>query len=135
MASSTVTLYHGDTENTVYNLAQTGQDKTVYRVADRPLAAPQTLTIERKIQPSGSKSNDKVSVTLLQTEINATTGALVTGYVKVDISIPRDTATMPGPDTVSVLLKEIGSLFGNNCGALTADSSASADKIIAGLDL
>jgi len=93
MASASVTLYNGDTENTVYALAQTGPDKTLYRVAGRGLATPCTLSIERKIGPSNSKANDKVSVLLLKTEKNATTGTLVTGYVKIDISVPRDTVT------------------------------------------
>lgn len=134
MASANILLYHGDTENTNYYLAQTGQDKTIFRVADRSLAAPQTLTIERKIQPSGSKSNDKVIVTLLETEQNATTGALVTGYVKTEISIPRDSTTLSGA-LMADLCKEMGSLLGENCGACAGDSTASPDKLIGGLDL
>jgi len=134
MASSSVTLYHGDTENRVYALTQTSANKTEFRVAGLALAEPQMLTIERKIQPGNSKSNDQIIVTVSQVSRNTTSGLLATGKVSVNISVPRDNSIIT-QTVMSQLCKQIGSLFGNNCAALSADAATSALALLGGSDL
>jgi hypothetical protein len=92
MASATLTPYKSSAAQETFTLASQGLDSVLWRntAGSRPLNKPYTVTLQRKIGPQGSKSNDHVILKVLRSETDATTGLPVTGSAALDISIPRN---------------------------------------------
>jgi hypothetical protein len=93
MPSASFTLTEQDTvTDVVFTLAGSTSKGAIYKVTDRSLALPQTLEFTNNIGNPGSKGNDHVVVSLKNTVQNGDTGLVSTGSLKMDLSIPRDSA-------------------------------------------
>jgi len=122
MPSATLTPYYTNTDQITFALVSSGENKAVYQLAGRSLAAPYEVSIVRKVGQTGQKTNDHVVVTITQTAINTTTGIPATAVVKMDLSIPRDVSILT-PSAVARQLGILGSLL-NESTALEATTVA-----------
>lgn len=131
MASATLTLYKNNTQSDAFALASQNAAGATYLVAGRTLSAPKSITVTRKINANAS-ANDKVSVKLIHTELNATTGKPATFSVECIISIPKDTSILS-----ATLQKEgcaiVSSLI--NDGTAMAATTANRTALIEGRDI
>lgn len=109
MASSSITLVDLADANVVFTLAGQSEKGAAYKVADRALNVPKTLDFQFNLGSPGSLGNDKLIVTLRDSVQNADTGKIVSAQVRVEVSVPRDSAITP--TVVSDLLAHITSLF------------------------
>lgn len=90
MASASYTLTKLDNSEVVFALVGSTPTGAEYRVSSRSLGLPLFLKIATKIGNPGSKGNDHVIVTIGDVVQNSTTGAISTGSVVMDVSVPRD---------------------------------------------
>jgi len=130
MASSSLTPYKDNTNQVTFSLVSTSADKSQFKVAGRAIACPYVVEISRKL--STGKVNDHVGVRVAVTERNATTSALATGQLLLDISIPKDQSIIT--NTVMVeMLGVLASLLDQS----TANNASSANRtaLIEGRDL
>jgi hypothetical protein len=126
MASSSITLYSSNAASQAFSLVSSSVDKTVWKVANRPLSNALQLELTRKLT-SGNK-NDHVIIRLSQVEANATTSQKATAQVLVDISVPKDQSILT-PTVIVGLLGMVSSLLddGTALQATSANRSAIAD--------
>jgi len=127
MASSTIAPKYGTSASNTFALRNTSAAGCEYAVAGRSLAKPYTVSILRKVGNSSATGNDHVIVSIRRTEANATTFKLSTGAVTLDISIPRDSATITA-DHMNEMLASLSSLL--NDFAAVEDTLASHGNII-----
>lgn len=132
MASSTLTFYYDATHSQSFSLVSTGQNLSNWKVAGRDLSLPYEVSVQRKLTPPSALGNDHVIVTIRGVERNATTGKLVTGSVTMDISIPKDTATI-GLNAMSQMVGYLSSLI--NDGGVLAGTNTNRTAILGGRDL
>jgi len=132
MASSSLVPKKSESTVETFALQNTSAQGATYSVAGRGLALPKQIVIQRKVGPSGSTGNDHVIVRVVHTDANATTGKPVTSLVSLDISIPRDTATIT-PTEVVESLGILASLL-NDSTALAATTVART-ALVEGRDL
>lgn len=130
MASSSIIPYINNTQTVTFSQVASSVEKTVYKVAGRPLATPYQLELARKLV-SGSK-NDHITVRLSRVEQNINTAQLATGQILVDISVPKDQSILT-PDILKEMLGVIASLCNDNA-ALAATSNSRA-ALVDGRDL
>jgi len=132
MASSSITPYKTNAATQAFALQSTSASGATFIVTGRSLANPHFIQITRKIGPSNSMANDHVIVRISLTDPNATTLKPVTGSVTLDISIPRDNATV----TLAEMTEELGllaSLLNDNT-ALAA-TTVNRSALLNGQDL
>jgi len=103
-----------------------------YQVSGRALASPYSIEINRKIGPVSATGNDHVIVRVSKTDPNSTTAKPATVLCTLDISIPRDNATVT-PTEVLACVGVLASLL-NDCAALAA-TSVNRTALIEGRDL
>lgn len=130
MASSSLTLYSSNSTSQAFALVSSSVDKTVWKVAGRPLSTPIELEFTRRLT-NGSK-NDHLVLRLSQKEQNASTAQLATGQILVDISVPKDQSIIT-PAVLVGLLGMVSSLL-NDASAL-ATTSANRTAIVDGRDV
>lgn len=91
MASSTIALNdHAAVSNTFTLRGQSSLDAS-YIDTDTTLAFPLGFTVKHTVPPVGSKANDRHVITFSQS-VATSSGGVATGSVKVEISMPRDSA-------------------------------------------
>jgi hypothetical protein len=110
MPSSSFNAYSSDTVYSLFGLVSSQANGAKWQVADRPIACPHSIEIERKIGPSGSNANDHVILRARLADSNDETGKISTAVVTLDISIPRDTTAVSSSD-VRNLVAEVGSVL------------------------
>jgi len=132
MASATLDLYYTSALHTVFNLASTSPSGARWLLSNREVSLPYELQIMRKLSPSSSLANDHIIVTLREVERNATTSKLCTASVSLDISIPKDTATI-SKDSVKYLLGYLISAL--NDATATAATNVNRTALIEGRDI
>jgi len=103
MASASFNLYGIYQTPTEFDLAQTSATKTTWIVGGRAINKPFSLSIERKLTPQGSVSNDHILVRVTRTEANAVSGKLATASATLDLSIPKDSSVLDESALVSML--------------------------------
>jgi hypothetical protein len=133
MASSSLAPYYDNTNQTTFVLSTQGADETNYKVAGRSIARPYSVTVRRKTTALGAAGNDHVIVRIARVESNADTGKPVTGQVTLDISVPKDSATIDGND-IGDLCALMSSLLNDNT-AMAAASSDSISALVQGNDI
>jgi len=137
MASSSLAPYFGNTASTdQYTYALVSQSSTgaTYKVAGRDLATPHGVEIIRKLTPASSPANDHVQLRVFRVERNTTTSKLATAQVLVDISIPKDTSILTQAEQAK-MVRIVGSILAENCGALSNDTFTSSLTLLSGGDL
>jgi len=127
MASSTIAPKYGTSASNTFALRNTNSSGCEYAVSGRSLSKPYAITISRKVGNGSALGNDHVIVSIRRTEANATTFKLSTGNVTLDISIPRDSATLT-TDMMNEMLASLSSLL--NDYAAVEDTLASHGNII-----
>lgn len=130
MASSSLTPYLDNTSSGTFNLVSSSIELTRWIASGRSISAP--WAIERSLKKSSGKSNDHVIVRVFKTDLNSTTGQLVTGQVLLDISIPKDNTTITNTEMVEllgVLTSVLNQYSANNA------SSAVRTALVEGRDL
>lgn len=90
MASASYTLDKLDNTTTVFTLVGNTIDGAEYRDSSRSLGLPQSVKITTKVGNPGAKGNDHVIVVISNVIQNSVTGAVSTGSVTMDLSVPRD---------------------------------------------
>lgn len=104
MASATYTLKeHDGVTDVVFSLVGNTADGAVYRVSSRALSLPQGMDIQMQIGNPGAKGNDHIKIIIRNVVRNATTGAVSTGSVTLDLSVPRDSAAWTDTDSQDLL--------------------------------
>jgi len=132
MATASFNAYKDNSTYDTFQLVSTTADGCQWKVASRDIALPYSVTLKRKIGSSGKLSNDHVLVTISRTERNSTTGMLVTGSATLDISIPRDSATVSAT-TMRYLVGELASILNDD--AALAASNTNRFALVGGNDL
>ncbi len=92
MASATIVLKDKADANITYSLVGQTANGASYKDATRALSTPRTLDFQFVLGNPGSLGNDKLIVTLKNSAANADTGLVKTLQLKIEISIPRDSA-------------------------------------------
>ncbi len=92
MASATITLKDKADANIVYSLVGQTANGASYKDATRALSVPRTLDFQYVLGNPGSLGNDKLVITLKNSAANADTGLVKTLQLKIEISVPRDSA-------------------------------------------
>lgn len=113
MASATLTLHDHAEADIVYSLVSQHAKGAQFKLVTRALALPLSLDFNYQVGEPGSKGNDRCIVTLRDTVQNGTTGVVSTGSVKVEISIPRDSAWV-SPYTENLLSSLVQLLTSGN---------------------
>jgi len=91
MPSSSLVLYDENAGTSTYTLASSSENKCTWVCANRSLAKPQKIEVERKLAPNNSGANDHMVITVTQTEASTLSPyKLCTFSAKLDFSIPRD---------------------------------------------
>jgi len=132
MPSSSITPYYNNTSQYTFALATTSETGAVYKMAGRPLSQPFQVEVQRKITASAATANDHVILRISRIEKNATTGKLATGSVTVDLSIPKDTASLAEADFTK-MVGAVASIL-NECAALQS-TTVNAVALEEGRDL
>jgi len=132
MASSSLTPYYDNSNQETFALLTQGEKSTRYVVAGRSVSKPYAVDVIRKISSAGAKSNDHVIVRVFRVETNEDTGLPATGQVTLDISIPKDDATI----TVAYVKQMVGIMSSllNDDATIGAAPTAIA-SLVAGGDL
>jgi len=115
MATATLTPYYSSAAQQTFTLASQGSDKVTWRdpAASRSLARPYIVELTRKLGQQNSKANDHVTLKISRSESAVSTGLPVTGFVSLDISIPRDNTSISAANMQS-MLGILGSLLFNS---------------------
>jgi len=132
MASASITTYKNNTQTYVYTLVSQSADTTVWKIANRTLGEPMTLSLQRKVGPTGSKTNDHIILRSSRTDKNATTGLPATCSITLDVSIPRDNSIITAQAQTD-LLQSVASII--NEYAANAATQVNAGKIVGATDL
>lgn len=119
MSVSLLGLRNGISGRTQFTLAQTLQNGVVYKDISRPISNPNSVSITSVIGNPGAKGNDRVAIVVRDT-ITDTLGAVVTGSVRCELSIPRNAEFTV--QKASALLWEVVQLLGetSNVAAIVA---------------
>lgn len=126
MSSSSLAPKYSEANVTTFALVSENAAGAKWLVASRPLANPQSIEVIRKIGNQNSNANDHVILRSVRSETNATTGKVATAVVSVDISIPRDTATV----TQLMINRMIGELVSLLNGFSSTELETSRSEII-----
>jgi len=122
MPSTSLTPYKDASNQITYTLMGSSPSNAKWSVSGYGLGVPRTLEQTVKIGPPGATGNDHVTLKLVQSDQNSSTGKNVTCSITVDISIPRDAATIT-PTEVGELLGVLSSLL-NDAAAVENYASA-----------
>jgi len=132
MPSSSLTPYYTNSAQFTFQLATTSETGACYKIAGRPLSTPYQVEIIRKVTPSAATANDHVILRATLIGRNATTSKLATASVSVDVSIPKDAATISETDVIH-MLGVIASLI--NDSAALQSTTVNATALLEGRDL
>lgn len=132
MATETLTAYEANVGTKSFALAQTGATKTVWIASGRALSTPFTISVERKLSPNNSPSNDHILLRATRIEQNVNTGKLATFQCTLDISVPKDQSIL-SPSEQKKVISVIASLL--NEGTAMEATNANITKLIEGRDL
>jgi len=132
MASSTLTPYYDHTQSTAYALVSTSVNGSMWKAAGRSISEPLSIEIIRKFGPPSSLANDHVLLRLSQTNRNSTTGKLATLSATLDISVPKDTATLTA-DSVKYAVTRLASLIYES--TVLPTTSVAVTALVEGRDL
>jgi hypothetical protein len=134
LSSASISPKYGDTETVTYGLVSDNAAGAKWQVSGRSLGLPKTLELNRKVGAPGAMGNDHVILRFSQTEANTETGKIATGSVTLDVSIPRDVATITQA-MMNDLLGMLSSLL-NDLGAVEDTASrANCIALLEGVNL
>lgn len=118
MASSTLVvkdrnLADVDTTSGGTSLDLVGNTATgaIYRQSAAALSTPFQVTFDYKIGEPGAMGNDKLFITVALSAANATTKVISTCKAKLEVSVPRDSATF-ADTTVQDVISYMASIIG-----------------------
>lgn len=94
MSTATLTPYKNNTTQVTFSLVSETSNGATYLVGGRALSLPYSLAITRKLTAQNSTANDEINIVARRVESNATTSKLSTAYVKLIVSIPKDTTVI-----------------------------------------
>lgn len=94
MSTATLTPYKNNTVQVTFSLVSETSNGATYLVGGRALSLPYSLAITRKLTAQNSTANDEINIVARRVESNATTSKLSTAYVKLIVSIPKDTTVI-----------------------------------------
>jgi len=132
MPTNQLSLYKNHTETVAFDLATCTEDGARYVVAGRQLNQPFYLEVRRKLTPSASKGNDRVSVTIGRTDKNTSTSQLATGTVQCVISVPKDNSII-GRTEMEQLVSLLRSALDDS--TVRASTCVNIDALLDGRDL
>lgn len=132
MASSTLTPYKDNTNQVTFTLVSTGADGATYSVSGRSISQPHMVKIKRKFTNPGAPGNDRIEISVIRTEANATTGKLATLVAGAYVSIPKDDSVLTNA-VQKEALAIVASLI-NESAAMQATTTA-ITAIVEGRDL
>jgi len=132
MASSSLTPYDSNSAQLTFSLVSCSETGAVYQVSGNPLSTPVKLEVIRKLTASAATANDHVLLRLTTIQRNTSTGKLATGSITVDISVPKDTATIT-ETTMVQYLGVVASLLNDN--AALQSTTVNRVALLEGRDL
>lgn len=122
MPSSSLTPYKTSAGQVTYSLIGSSPTAAKWSVSGYGLGVPRILEQTLKVGAPGAAANDHVIVRLSQSDENSTTGKIATANVTLDVSIPRDSATITSTEIVE-LLGILSSLL-NDCASVEDSANA-----------
>jgi len=122
MPSSSLTPYKASATQITYGLVGSSPTGAKWLVSGYGLGVPRTLEQTLKVGAPGASGNDHVILRLSQSDENSTTGKIATANLTLDISIPRDSATVT-PTEIVELLGILSSLL-NDCASVEDSANA-----------
>jgi len=132
MPSASLAPYQSNSVQMTFTLQSSNSSGAAWLVTARPLANPYKVELIRKIAPPNSMANDHVILRVSRTDANSTSGKPATGSASLDISIPRDVATIDLSEMKAVV-GILSSLLNDNAALAATDVNRSA--LLSGLDL
>jgi len=93
MPANTIDLTNSSDATVTFTLEKLTPTGAIYKVASRALSLPHRLEFSYLVAAPNSKANSRMIVKISDTVQNSSTGALSTGTLKMELSVPADSVT------------------------------------------